>query len=81
MDVDPPAEEEEPMEVDPPLTGKAWSYPGMSLLSTMRAQQARRRSVQPALYVQCSLRIHHLLGQNHRSGCLVGLPERHCRNK
>lgn len=88
MKVDPTPDEEEPTdvdpppeEVDPPLTGQAWCYPEVSLLSTMQEQQARHRSAWPAPYVQCSLHAHHSLGQNHCYGLLVGSPSRHCRNK
>lgn len=48
MEVDPPRDEEEPMEVDQPLTGQAWSYLGMSLLSSRRQQKVCCRSARPA---------------------------------
>ena len=81
MDLDPPAEEEKCMEVDPPLSGQARSFPGMSLVSTRRAQQVHCRSARTAPYTQHSLRAHHFLGQNHHSGRFVGSPARWCRNK
>lgn len=59
MDVDPPRDAEEPMEVDPPLREQAWSYPGMSLASTVRARQEQRRSARTAPYARRSLRAHH----------------------
>nr|XP_047902027.1 uncharacterized protein LOC125179780 [Anser cygnoides] len=59
MEVDPPRDAEEPMEVDPPLREQAWSYPGMSLVSSVRARQEQCRSAWTAPYARRSLRAHH----------------------
>ncbi|XP_066849294.1 serine/arginine repetitive matrix protein 1-like [Anser cygnoides] len=57
MELDPPEDVEEAMEVDPPPPEQTWDSRSMSLLSALQAHKQHRRSARPAPY-SLSRRLH-----------------------
>lgn len=57
MEMDPPADVDEPMKVDSPWPEQTWSYPGTSLLPDIRGHQQCRGRAWAAPYLL--RRLHH----------------------